>query len=230
LPGPILLSTTIPFSGLNNTACVLAFPLLRTPPLGDRTSVRLPTRWLAFDRVGFAGLRPFTHWVTLTCFKRCLLYSRVPDLARHDNPLVAGPRRVWRVCRAFVPAFVAYAVAWYVRWFAYGAGLGEWLASLVGSLAFMAVFSWGPASWRCFASTSMVFFVTHSAGYFAGGWCMAWVLQSHRSGVLAGVSKDLVGIVAKLAWGLAYGVGFGAGLGYALHACQRRSMKPTTGS
>ena len=52
LPGLILLSTTIHFSGFNDAACVLASPLLRTPPLGDRPSVRLPTWWLAFGRVG----------------------------------------------------------------------------------------------------------------------------------------------------------------------------------
>jgi hypothetical protein len=46
------LSTIIHFSGFNDAACVLASPLLRTPPLGDRTSVRLPTGWLAFGRVG----------------------------------------------------------------------------------------------------------------------------------------------------------------------------------
>jgi hypothetical protein len=45
-------STIIHFSEFNDAACVLAFPLLRTSPLGDRTSVRLPTWWLAFGRVG----------------------------------------------------------------------------------------------------------------------------------------------------------------------------------
>jgi hypothetical protein len=49
------LTTTIHFSELNSAACVLAFPLLRTPSLDDRTSVRLPTRWLAFGRVGLIG-------------------------------------------------------------------------------------------------------------------------------------------------------------------------------
>ena len=45
-------STIIHFSEFNDAACVLASPLLRTPPLGGRTSVRLPTWWLAFGRVG----------------------------------------------------------------------------------------------------------------------------------------------------------------------------------
>lgn len=52
LPGLILLSTTIQFSEFNDPACVLAFPLLRTPPLSGRTSVRLRTGWLAFGPVG----------------------------------------------------------------------------------------------------------------------------------------------------------------------------------
>src|SRR5437773_10021705 len=63
------LTTTIHFSGFNSAACVLALPLLRTPSLDDRTSVRLPTRWLAFGRLGLVGFRRRTHWVTMTSFK-----------------------------------------------------------------------------------------------------------------------------------------------------------------
>src|SRR6266478_2674766 len=70
-----LLSTIIHFSEFNDAACVLALPLLRTPPLSGRTSVRLPTRWPTFGRVRLDGFRYLTHWVTLTCFKRCLLCS-----------------------------------------------------------------------------------------------------------------------------------------------------------
>ncbi len=47
-----LCTTIIHFSELNDAACVLALPLLRTPPFNDRASVRLPTWWLAFGRVG----------------------------------------------------------------------------------------------------------------------------------------------------------------------------------
>ena len=78
-----LLSTIIHFSGFNDAACVLALPLLRIPPLGDRTSVPLPTWWLAFGRV---GLEYSSHpLVTLTRFKRCLLYSHVPSLSRREQ-------------------------------------------------------------------------------------------------------------------------------------------------
>src|SRR5437867_11970039 len=82
------LSTSIHFSELNSAACVLASPLLRTPSLDDRTSVRLPTRWLAFGRVGLIGLRLRTHWVTMTSFKGCHPYSNVPSFSRHDQRTV----------------------------------------------------------------------------------------------------------------------------------------------
>ena len=58
LPDPILMSTTIHFSEFNDAACVLAFPLLRTLPFSNRTSVRLRTGWLA---VGPVGLESASH-------------------------------------------------------------------------------------------------------------------------------------------------------------------------
>ena len=82
------MTTTIHFSGFNSAACVLASPLLRTPPLGDRTSVRLLTRWLVFGQVGLIGTRRRTHWVTLTYFKGCHPYSDVPSFSRHERPPV----------------------------------------------------------------------------------------------------------------------------------------------
>ena len=78
-------STIIHFSEFNHAACVLALPRLRTPLLSGRPSVRLPTGWLAFGRVGFDGFRPLTHWVTLTNFKWLHLSSIVSDLSRHDK-------------------------------------------------------------------------------------------------------------------------------------------------
>src|SRR5689334_2442574 len=49
---PCPLSTIIHFSEFDYAACVLASPLLRTVLFNTRSSVRLPTRWLAFGRVG----------------------------------------------------------------------------------------------------------------------------------------------------------------------------------
>src|ERR1041385_3485380 len=54
----------------------------------DRASVRLPTRWLAFGRVGFVGCRRRTHWVTMTSFKGRHPYSIVPGFSRHDHRFV----------------------------------------------------------------------------------------------------------------------------------------------
>ena len=42
------------FSGFSVAACALASPLLRTPPLRDRTSVPLLACWLCFDLAGFS--------------------------------------------------------------------------------------------------------------------------------------------------------------------------------
>src|SRR5258707_15862601 len=72
------LTTTIHFSEFNDAACALAFPLLRTPPLSDRTSVRLSTRWLTLGRVGLGSFRPLTHWVIMTSFTRGHLDSNAP--------------------------------------------------------------------------------------------------------------------------------------------------------
>jgi hypothetical protein len=52
LPGLVLCPPLYTFSGFDYAACVLALPLLRTVLLSTRSSVRLPTRWLAFGRVG----------------------------------------------------------------------------------------------------------------------------------------------------------------------------------
>jgi hypothetical protein len=49
---PCPLSTIIHFSEFDYAACVLASPLLRTVLFSTRSSVRLPTGWLAFGRVG----------------------------------------------------------------------------------------------------------------------------------------------------------------------------------
>jgi hypothetical protein len=93
-------TTIIHFSEFNDAACALASPLLRTPRFRDRTSVRLPTWWLAFGRMGLEF--PLTHWVTLTCFKRCLLYSHVPSFARRDQAM--------GLCAAMASFFCAFQV------------------------------------------------------------------------------------------------------------------------
>ena len=96
LPGLFLRSTIIHFSEFNDAACVLAFPLLRTPPLGDRTSVRLPTWWLAFGRVGlesashplgnidmFQEVSPLSSHPEFSSARACLLLDEEPFSSGH---------------------------------------------------------------------------------------------------------------------------------------------------
>ena len=179
-----------------------------------------------FSVWAFAGRWFYRYWGEAGLYAATtLVFVGLAGLLLH--PLVSGPRRLWRFWRVFVPAFLAYAVCWCLFWFALGGGLGEWLGSLAGSLALVAVTSWGLGNGQRFVSSSIAFFLAHSAGYFAGGLLMAWVLEAHHSGWLAGISKDLVGLIGKLSWGLAYGIGFGAGLGYTFHACQRCPDRPS---
>lgn len=138
-------------------------------------------------------------------------------------PLLPGPRgssRIRSLYRCFVPAFLAYAVVWSAVWFLMRDRLGEWLASLLGSAAFVAVAGWLLGNLRPFAKASALFFATHTIGYFLGGVLAAFLFRSADGG-LAGLSPAAVAAVAKLSWGLLYGLGFGAGLGYTFHVCRR---------
>lgn len=129
-------------------------------------------------------------------------------------PLLPGPRRVVRLYRVFVPAFVAYAVVWSGVYFLLGRGLGEWLGSLLGSVAFVTVASWLLGNPRAIVVASAVFFAAHTLGYFAGGGLAAAIMRAADAGALSGLSPETGAVVAKLSWGLVYGLGFGAGLGY----------------
>lgn len=170
-------------------------------------------RWF-YTNVGEAGLYAATALAFLG-LAGLLLY-----------PLVGGPRRVARFYRAFVPAFLGYAVAWCAMWFVFGAGPGEWLGSLAGSVVFALVCGWMLGHSRPVVTASAVLFVAHTAGYFVGGFAMGWLMGMRDGGLPGGLSREAIGVLAKLSWGLFYGLGFGAGLGYTFHVCQRGS-KPT---
>jgi len=164
-------------------------------------------RWF-YATVGEAGLYAATALVFLGLSGALLA------------PLLGGPRRIPRFYGLFIPAFVLYSVVWCGCWFALGGGWGEWLGSLLGSAVFAAWICFRQTSWTAFPRSSVVLFVTHSAGYFLGGIAMAWMLRSGVAESL-GLSRSLGSTVAKLAWGLCYGLGFGLGLGFLFHAVQR---------
>jgi hypothetical protein len=122
----------------------------------------------------------------------------------------------------FIPAFFAYVVIWCTAWFVLRSGAGEWLGSLLGTAGFIGVISWRLKNARAFLQASLILFGLHSVGYFLGGQVMHWVLNAAGAGLLSGVSKPTLFVVAKLAWGLLYGLGFGAGIGYAFYAVQKK--------
>ena len=63
----ILLSTTLPISGLNHMACVLATPG-SVPLLAETHAGSLLTCWLGVRQVGLEPFPVLTHWATTTHF------------------------------------------------------------------------------------------------------------------------------------------------------------------
>ncbi len=139
------------------------------------------------------------------------------------HPLVQGTKKLVRFYQAFVPAFLIYAVVWSGFWFWLKYGAGEWLGAGVGSIAFVAYTAWRFGSWRAFWLVTFLFFVMHTAGYFAGGWSMAKLMGLARQDPVPFLDKPKLMLLAKMSWGLFYGLGFGAGLGYVYHAVQKTS-------
>ncbi|HTL57892.1 MAG TPA: hypothetical protein VL361_19545 [Candidatus Limnocylindrales bacterium] len=143
------------------------------------------------------------------------------------HPLVNGPRPVERFYGVFLPAFLVYAVVWCSFWFLLRFGTGEWLGSLAGSFALVAVIGWRFANLRSVPKVSVAFFTAHSLGYFAGGKVMQFLTSPVGADVFNGLAKAQLGTVAKLSWGLLYGLGFGAGLGYAFFVFQKPGLRGT---
>jgi hypothetical protein len=137
------------------------------------------------------------------------------------HPLIRGPRRVARFYAAFGPAFVVYSVVWSGCWFWLKSGPGEWLGAAAGSAAFVGLAAWRLGSARGFWPALAVFFVLHTAGYFAGGKSMNLLLGLARAAA-GPEERARWAALAKLSWGVSYGLGFGAGLGYAFAMFQAR--------
>lgn len=125
------------------------------------------------------------------------------------RPMLGWPGTLLRFYGFFLPAFLAYAIAWCAGWFWLGPGLGEWLGSFVGCLAFTMVMAAALRGWRALVPSTLVMFAMHSAGYFAGAHLCYTSLHS---------------VGSELTWGLLYGLGFGAGIGYAF-AMMHQSWK-----
>jgi hypothetical protein len=168
-------------------------------------------RWF-YRNVGEAGLYAVSAIVFLG-FSAPLLHR-----------LLTGPRSFWRFYKIFIPAFLSYAVVWSVCWFAWKFGLGEWLGSFFGCLAFAAVVAAFLKNWRAFPPAFTALFVLHTAGYFAGDWAYKFLSAAETRSMLS-VSKSVAGTLAKFGWGLFYGLGFGAGIGAAFHWMQEHASR-----
>ena len=137
------------------------------------------------------------------------------------HPLMKGPRCVRRFYGVFIPAFLAYSFVWCAFWFWLRLGAGEWLGSLAGSVAFVTLTGWRLGNLKGWLSASLVLFLTHSLGYFAGGKMMYYLTSTEGVQLFPALSQSQLGTFAKLSWGVSYGLGFGAGLGYVFHVFQR---------
>ena len=147
-----------------------------------------------------------------------LVFVGLAGLLMH--PLLRGPRAIPRFYSVFVPAFVVYAAIWSAAWFTMGSGAGDWIGAAAGSLAFVAICGWRLGSFRSFAAVVAGFFVVHTAGYFAGGLCMGWLMGPEAPHAFSSVPKRSLAQAGMLAWGVAYGLGFGAGIGMVFRAFQ----------
>ena len=152
------------------------------------------------------------------------------------HPLLNGPRRWLRFYGTFVPALLAYAVVWSGFWFWLGSGIGEWLGALVGSATFIGVSAWRLRHRNGLILAGIVFFTTHTAGYFAGGRSMDHLIAIGRTEPARSDARARWFLFAKLSWGIAYGLGFGAGLGFAYSTLQSQrnpaqpvGISPSTG-
>lgn len=131
------------------------------------------------------------------------------------GPLADGTGRFYR---AFLPAFLVYAVLWTAAWFVLKGRLGEWSGAAVGSLAFTLISLRLLGQSRGWLAAAVVFFILHTAGYFAGDWAMhTYWLAKGRLAQYPGLTQPGLLILAKLSWGLCYGLGFGAGIGWVFH-------------
>lgn len=84
--------------------------------------------------------------------------------------------------------------------------------------------------WPSFWRASAIFFVLHTAGYFAGGQAMAFLTGLSRQKPAPLLDAASWVVLGKLSWGLFYGLGFGAGLGFVFAILQDRTRTAPPGS
>jgi hypothetical protein len=124
------------------------------------------------------------------------------------HSLVKETMRPLKFYSLFSVAFLLYAIGWVAVYFILRDGVGEWVASLVGSVLMALVFAAGFGILPLTLKFSAILFIANSAGYFLG--------------LL--LNDSIKGKIGMLLWGVAYGLFLGAGLGNVFHLAQRTSQ------
>ena len=120
--------------------------------------------------------------------------------------LVKGRWRLPLFYVLFFLAFLAYATGWCLAYFFVRGTKGEWIGSLVGSVAMGLLLTIPLGAARSPVVLSLMLFVANSLGYFVG----------------SAVNDSVGGRPGMLLWGAVYGLCLGAGLGAVVHLAQAR--------
>jgi hypothetical protein len=171
---------------------------------------------IGFSVWAFAGRWLYRKFGDIGLFSGCLA-AFLGSAGLLLSQLLYAPNRFGRFYKLFVPAFFAYAFVWCAAWFGFRLGLGEWLGSLLGSIAFVAVLGWRFSHYRGFVKACAVLFLCHSAGYFLGA---EFMRSAARMAGTFDLSKSSLALMGMLGWGMIYGAGFGAGIGYVFYNFQ----------
>ncbi len=111
-------------------------------------------------------------------------------------PLAKDLLTVGKFYGLFSAAFLLYSVGWVAAYFLLRDGLGEGVASLLGSVLMAIAFAFGLRVLPLIVSFSLILFMANSVGYFLGLF----------------LNAALKGRTGMLLWGAAYGFFLGAGL------------------
>ena len=98
-----------------------------------------------------------------------------------------------------------YSAGWATGWVFLRDKVGEWLGSLIGTLALGLTLGTAFDAPKQTLKIIGALFLARSAGYFLGEF----------------LQHAVPGFAGRVLWGATYGLGLGAGIGYSLYACQQ---------
>ena len=129
--------------------------------------------------------------------------------------LLVGDNTLRRFYGLFTAAFIPYSIAWTAGWMALRGHPGSAAGLVLGCLAMALVLCGWFGHWKQIGLITIALLLFQVPGYFAGGWAYGWLGSLARDS-----ASPLMGVVAKLSWGVFFGWGLGGGLAVALHRLQ----------